>query len=220
MLASKVQTIISEEEANSKITRLEAVRQLVAEKFPDAMRAMVRQAFEGDKSDVSNGALTEVFGSGGSVSLFLQKIISARQTFVAWIDAGNTLDPAELPAECLRRLLWVRCTKASEAVQAVDFLLRDGNLPLLILDMRRISQRDLGRIPANTWYRFQRLLEPGASALAVATMRASIPSARVRVSVTNRWHLSDLLRERKELLVSLEAEAMHRGSEMGHQAIA
>lgn len=220
MPAPEAQAAPSREAADSKIIRLEAIRQLVAEKFPDAVRETLQQSFEKSKG-LESGALTEVFGSSGGISLFLQKAIVESGGFAAWIDASDSLDPADFPPECLRRLLWVRCCEVGQAVQAADFLLRDGNVPLLVLDLRRTKARQLQKIPASTWHRFQRILEEGTAALGVATTRPCISAARLRIRLTNRWALRDLLRLREELVGELQSEAVHRGATVAfHQRIA
>jgi hypothetical protein len=61
------------------------------------------------------------------------------------------------PNSILRQLLWMRCTKALEAVKAADLLLRDGNFPLVIVDLILNSPEELRKIPQTTWYRLQRL---------------------------------------------------------------
>jgi len=219
MPAPEAQAASSREAADSKIIRLEAVRQLVAEKFPDAVRETLRQSFDESKG-LENSTLTEVYGSSGGVSLFLHKAIVESGSFAAWVDAGDSLDPADLPPECLRRLLWVRCSQVGQAVQAMDFLLRDGNVPLLVLDLRRATVRQLQKIPASSWHRFQRILEEGTCAFGIATARACIPAARLRIHVTNRWTLRDLLRTREELTAELHTESAQRGGAAEHQRIA
>ena len=66
-------------------------------------------------------------------------------------------------------------------MQAADLLLRDGNFPLVFLDLMLNPLRELGKIPASNWYRFQRLVEPAPSAFLVVTPRSMISSAHMQI---------------------------------------
>ena len=97
------------------------------------------------------GAITELISpraSAGSASLIHAFIHGAYRDkyFVALIDGRDSFDPCALANSILRRLLWVRCTKALEAVKAADLLLRDGNFPLVVVDLILNSPEEtLGR---------------------------------------------------------------------------
>ena len=95
----------------------------------------------------------------------------------------------------MQHLLWVRCEKASEAVKAADFLLRDGNFPLVILDLVLNPAEELRRIPATSWYRLQRLVEPTPTAFVVISRHNMVASARTKIVLENCWRLSDLSRD-------------------------
>ena len=45
-------------------------------------------------------------------------------------------------------------------MKVADLLLRDGNLPLILLDLQPVPIREVRRIPASALPRFQRLIEP------------------------------------------------------------
>ena len=92
----------------------------------------------------------------------------------------------------MRHLLWVRCRTAAEALQAADLLLRDGNFPLVILDLALNPVRELQKTPASNWYRLQRLVEPAPTAFLVFTPRSMISSAQWKLSLENRWTLPQL----------------------------
>ena len=109
-------------------------------------------------------------------------------------------------------VLWVRCKDAGLAVKATDLLLRDGNFPLLMLDFQSLPQRQLGKVPASTWHRFQRLVEQTPLIFVVLTRQRVVESAQVRVSLGNRWTLQAQRRSRKELAASLEARLLLRRS--------
>ena len=70
--------------------------------------------------------------------------------------------------------------------------MRDGNFPLVILDLVLNPLSELGKIPSNNWYRLQRLVEPAPPALLVLTPRSMISSAQWKLVLENRWTLSQL----------------------------
>jgi hypothetical protein len=112
--------------------------------------------------------------------------------FLALIDGRDSFDPQPLGNICLRNLLWVRCTQAIEAVKAADLLLRDGNFPLVILDL--ILAPELRKIPPTSWYRLQRLVEPAPTAFLILTRRSIVSSAQLKLTLENSWKLVDLER--------------------------
>lgn len=143
------------------------------------------------------GVITECISpnpSAGSASLIAQLLQTARRQryFLALVDGRDSFDPQPLAPALLRHLLWIRCRHGLEAVKAADFLLRDGNFPLLILDLVLNDARELRRIPASSWYRLQRLVEPAPVALLVLTRRNLIASAAVKFMLENSWQLGDL----------------------------
>jgi hypothetical protein len=204
-----------EDAGDPRIIRLEALRKLVLEKFPDSQPPAERRepgGFEG----FPRGHLTEVHGSVGSVSLFmLAAILREEVVFAGWVDAADAFEACEFPASVLRRMLLVRCRRAAQAVQAVDLLVRDGNLPLVFLDLRGVPPADLRRIPASTWHRFQRLVEETSLALAVCTERPCIAPARLRIEAAGSWTLEDMMRPRRELQERLHTSIHHRGADGG-----
>jgi hypothetical protein len=71
-------------------------------------------------------------------------------------------------------------------------LLRDGNFPLVILDLVLNPVLELQKIPASHWYRLQRLVEPVPTAFLVFTPRSMISSAQWKLHLENRWTLPQL----------------------------
>jgi hypothetical protein len=85
--------------------------------------------------------------------------------------------------------------RQAKPVKAADFLLRDGNFPLVILDLVLNTMDELRRIPATNWYRLQRLVEPTPTAFVVISRHNMVASARTKIVLENRWSLSDLSRD-------------------------
>ena len=192
------------------------LRKLLAERFPEEPLppgdrlvtglASLDQALAGG---LTKGAITELTsppGNAGSASLVAAIVQRAARdrSFVALVDGRDSFDPQSLGAEALPHLLWVRCRKASEALQATDLLLRDGNFPLVILDLVLNGAMELRKIPASNWYRLQRLVEPAPTAFLVLTSRSLVSSAQWKLVLENRWILPQLEAEAKDLQAHLK----------------
>jgi hypothetical protein len=180
------------------------LRNLLANRFPRAPKSVGTRLITGlaffDQSvggGLPKGAITELITpprSAGSASLVHAFIHGAYRDkyFVALIDGRDSFDPCALGNSILRQLLWVRCTKALEAVKAADLLLRDGNFPLLIVDLIFNSPAELRKIPQTTWYRLQRLVESVPTACLVLTRYEMVSSAQLKLVLENSWNLETL----------------------------
>lgn len=186
------------ETREGKITELRA---LLAEKFPRtaACRSGIVLPAGNGLPDLRSGIVTEVTGSPGSGALFLDALITAAQgsgSLVALVDGSGSFDVTAMQGQP-GRLLWVLCGGAAIAIKAADLLLRDGNLPLVVLDLQ--LNRDLRRIPATTWYRFQRIIEPSAAAFVVLTPHPMVGSAAERFELRGERTFGEMRRRRTEL---------------------
>jgi hypothetical protein len=108
---------------------------------------------------------------------------------VALIDGCDSFDPQPLGNAGLHHLLWVRCNKACEAIKAADLLLRDGNFPLVIVDLVLNPRAELRKIPQTSWYRLQRLVEPTSVACLVLIRQSMVGSAQLKIVLENLWTL-------------------------------
>ncbi len=134
------------------------------------------------------GILPAMEDSAGETPSFPTDKISVPRP-VALIDGRDSFDPQPLGNACLRHLLWVRCNKASEAIKAVDLLLRDGNFPLVIVDLVLNPPEELRKIPQTSWYRLQRLVEPTSTVCLVLTRQSMVSSAQLKIVLENLWTL-------------------------------
>jgi hypothetical protein len=177
------------------------LRKLLAERFPappPARSARLQTGLAFLDSVIAGGfpkgAITELVspqisaGSASIVSALLQAAHRDRY-FVALIDGRDSFDPSGLGNDALGHLLWVRCQKALEAIKAADLLLRDGNFPLVIVDLVLNAANDL-KIPQPTWYRLQRLVEPTSTVFLVLSRRPMAGSAQLKLVLENQWTLS------------------------------
>jgi len=158
-----------------------------------------------------NGGIVELvsttLGKGAtSLRLAVLRHASGQQQWTALIDGGDHFDPQSAGPEVLANLLWVRCQSATEAMRSADLLLRDGNLPLVVLDLRGNAAADLRRIPDPHWYRLQRALEPAATAFFALTPRAMIPCAQVRLLLHSHLGLEALELEQEAIVRTLRLE--------------
>lgn len=181
------------------------LRRVLADKFPTVAPRPSGILHTGlssldSEGGLSRGAMTELVCSLGCGGLFVEAMIAAlvaERCFGALVDAGNAFDAQD--NDGLSRLLWVRCSSPMQAVKAADLIVRDGNLQLVLLDLQAAPLHELRRMPASTWHRFQRIVEPTGTALVVLTCQPVVEGAKVRVATHQRWTVA-AMRERRRAL--------------------
>ena len=172
------------------------------------------EEIDAPEGGLPHNAVTELCSSLGCGGFFLHRVLASlreRRGLAALVDGGRTFDPGSYDAAAFARLLTVFCETAEQSVKVTDLLLRDGNLPLVLLDLQAVPLRSLGRIPASTWHRFQRLTERSGTALVVMTPQPVVEAARVRITLRASWSLSALQRPRRELFANIRAQVYRRG---------
>jgi hypothetical protein len=206
------------------------LRKLLAERFPK-----VRMAAEDRKrsASVSTGidALDSLLGGGLPRGEFTELVASANgsgsaevihellrrvaldRQFLALIDGSGSFDPGAAEAAALTRLLWVRCEKVSEALKAADLLLRDRNFPMVVLDLKLNSAKELRGISASVWYRYARLLEQNQATVLVITPRQLVSGAACRAAVHSALGIEALTRSRAELVACLRFTLLRAAAE-------
>ncbi len=206
--------------AASNILSLAELRRTLEERFPGAPPQPDRHwetgwpALDSHGGGIQCGAVTELSSSASSGALFLDRILAAlesRRAFAGLVDCGRSFDPGSYPGDASARLLCVFCESAEQGVKAADLLLRDGNLPLVLLDLQAVPLRSLDRIPASTWHRFQRLVENSGTAFVALTPRPIVEAARVRIAMHGRWDIGALHLRRGKLLAELDVKVFQRG---------
>jgi len=204
---------------SEKSGRLDSLRALVEGKFPSRSVRPGRRcrigcrALDDESGGLRTGAVTEVTGSSSGVQVLLAALLesAARECFhVGLVDASRSFYPADWPASQLNRMLWVMCNDARHAVQAVDFLIRDGNLPFLVLDLQGVQE--VSKVPASSWHRFHRLLETSDMALVVLSSRPVVEGAAMRIVAHRAGRLAARLSERRTLVEQLELQIFERGT--------
>jgi hypothetical protein len=199
--------------------RLASLRAMLAERFPEASpppRATLPTglaSLDAPEGGLRRGALSELSGSTAAGALFVETMLltAARERcFLALVDGARTFDPQGCEHGLLERLLWVLCADALQAVKAADLLLRDGNLPLVLLDLQFLPARALRKIPPSTWHRFGRLVEQTGTTFVVLSPRPMVEAASVRIAIRNHWRLDSMRALRGELLDGIDAQIFPR----------
>src|SRR6184192_4244872 len=170
-------------------------------------------------------AITELITprpSAGSASLLHALLRAAQQDrhFVALIDGSDSFDPGSSDNSALRHLLWIRCRKAFDAVKAADLLLRDGNFPLVIVDLVLNTAQELRKIPQTSWYRLQRLVEAVPTACLVINRQGIVSSAQLKIVLENSWTLETLENENAISDLRFRIQRSHLKSEISSQRFA
>ena len=129
------------------------------------------------------GAISEIAGpeSSGRATLVNSLLASstARLEICAYVDAGDAFDPQSAAAAgvILSQLVWIRCGHDAEhALKSADLLLHAGGFGVVVLDLCRVSDRILRRIPISYWHRFRLALENTPTILALLERDAQAKS--------------------------------------------
>lgn len=199
------------------------LRTLLAEKFPVAPAQNLQHVPSGSAAlDAALGSggllcghLTEVVRPqpGAGATLVLHSIIEGTANNggrLALVDASDGLDVDAFENATLRSLLWIRCRAAETACKATDWLLRDGNLRLVVLDLVGSAALELRRIPSSTWFRLSHAAEKSGSACLAFTPAPLATSASERLELRGRFGLASLGESRDLLHTELEFGCLRR----------
>jgi len=219
-----------EDGADGAVVRL---RSVLRERFPEAHprgwgEAAAEEAgpvFETglpclDALGIEPGGIAEIVSPapGNESALLLASLLcrsAERRRFAALVDGRDSFDPQWLGPGRGAGLLWVRCRKADEALRATDLLLRDGNLPLVLLDLVLNPARELAGIPGSAWFRLRGLAESSGAVLLAFTPAKLVPSARLRLSLDKALTLEAFGQTREELEERLAPRVTRRRARHG-----
>jgi hypothetical protein len=195
-----------------------AFREFLRARFPEAHAPQMpeEQPLRSGVSCVeslhlSKGTITEVVaawasaGVGLLISGLLQRDGACRE-LTALVDGSDAFDPWSIEASALERLLWVRCRAPDAAIRATDLLLRDGNIPLVLLDLQMQAPRAVQGLPSSVWHRLRMLAEKSGTMLCAFTPVRTVPCARARVRLDHRFQLADQFQDRNLLLQGLPVQ--------------
>lgn len=205
------------------------LRRLLADKFPQAhapRRPTTSPALPTGLPQLDallgggwpKGKLSELVGAGegsGSAQVIhaLLHRVATDGRFLALDDGADSFDVDAVEPDVLARLLWVRCTKADEALQAADLLLRDRNFPVVAVDLKLNPAAQLRKIPSSVWHRFRRLQEQNGSTVVIVTPMPLVGGADCRVRVTGRLGIEAMTRPPAEMATRLRFETLKTAEE-------
>jgi len=167
------------------------------------------------------GGITEVvpMGPGAGLALVIAGLLGepeevAPHPDMALVDGADGFDPISFSGQACSRLLWVRCRSALEMVKAADWLVRDGNLPLVLVDATGLDRRDLLALPTATWWRLQQGAEQGGCRLVVMAPMRLVTAASVRLTWSAELKLADFDERRDALWRRLRQSPARRQMNM------
>jgi hypothetical protein len=202
----------------AKILRFAALRAELAAAAPAATETSTLPvgwpALDDTVGGLCLGAINEFSGSLAGGALFFHILLERAQTtgtHLALVDTANTFEPSDWAGALLRRMLWVRCHGVPEALRSVDLLLRDGNLPVVVLDLQAATAAALRRVPGSTWHRFARTLETSGTTLVVLSTRPLAEGVRLRLTDASDWSWTALQEPRRNLRATLRVSVQERG---------
>lgn len=219
--------------ASAKIIEL---RQLLAERFPHAPRAVATTPAHALATGVPGldallggglprGEFTELVGQGsgsGTAQILhaLVRQVAADGQFLALVDGADSFDVDAPEPAALARLLWVRCHRATEALQATDLLLRDANFPLIVLDLKLNPARELRKISSTVWFRFRRLLAQHQPTVLLITPFALASGVAARVEVRGGLDAHALAAPTENSLAQLHFELLRATPQLAEPRLA
>ena len=125
-------------------------------------------------------SLTEICGSSiassGKTTTFVSLLAQATRQgqFCALVDASDCFDPAsaESSGVALSHLLWIRCgttqqkhSRLTQALKITDLLVQRNGFGVIVVDLSRIPEKTVRRIPMVDWFRYSRVVENLPTAL-------------------------------------------------------
>jgi hypothetical protein len=198
------------------------LRQLLAERFPAAaprhglfFPTGVPALDDALGGGLWKGTLTEISSPAAAPGCLtiLNAVLSAsalERRPIALIDGADGFDPQGVDSAVLPHLLWVRCQSAGQVFKAADLILRDGNLPIVLLDLRGSAGSELKKIPNTTWYRLQRIAGQSAVACLIATPWFMVSSAHYRIQIQGAFRVDDLDRSPEELFAAMDFQVIRQ----------
>ena len=208
----------------SQAANITDIRALLRARFPQAQADEVRPeagVHTGvaclDQLGMQAGRLHEIVchsrgaGAGLVLSALLDSWGQEVKQPVALVDGADVFNPRDVSTETRERLLWLRCRDAGQAVKGADLLLRDGNMPRVLMDLILCPDGSVRRIPAQVWHRLRMLAEKSGALCCVFTAFQTVPCARSRLVLKLPHGLEALDRPRAELAAQLRGDVVSRG---------
>ena len=162
--------------------------------------------------NISPGSVCEIVAASASsgVALSIERLLlkPKQKGHFALIDGRDCFDPQDLPADVLNRILWLRCSSVKDAVKSADWLLRDGNLSLVMMDLQMNPVQEARRIRSSAWYRLRALAKETDTSLFVFSQEKLIPCAHSRWILNETFSIRALDRHCEKTVVNSVLEKM------------
>lgn len=202
---------------------VELLRRQLREKFPEAHALRPPPEPEIPAENLFSpqffpaGEISEIIAGGSALALLIAGLLGnpdapAPHPELVWIDGADRFDPASFTPAACSRMLWVRCRRAPDMLKAADLLVRDGNIPLVLLDAAALPRRDLDSLPKSAWWRLKHSAGRSGCRLVVLSRHPLVPCAAHRHHLTARLSLDDLDRPRTELLETLRQQEQRQSA--------
>ncbi|MGD7654321.1 MAG: hypothetical protein ACQCXQ_13965 [Verrucomicrobiales bacterium] len=209
---------------------VEILKKQLRAKFPQAHAAWSDEGREKEtggmrlrEAEFPAGEITELVPEGvaSGISLVVAGLLGdadgtdevAPYPELVLVDGADAFDPGSFGGAVCSKLLWVRCRSALEMVKAADLVVRDGNVPFVLLDAVGVDRRELRDLPASVWWRLKQVAEGNGCRLVVMSPVAMVPCAKLRLTVSAGLELGDFERERGEVVARVE---LRRGGVRRH----
>lgn len=198
---------------------VEMLRKQLREKFPQAHGMWLDEGREKEvvgmrlvEAEFPAGEITELVPEGGvasGMSLVVAGLLGEGDEVAPYpemvlVDGADGFDPGSFGGVACSKLLWVRCRSALEMLKAADLVVRDGNVPFVLLDAVGVDRRELRELPGSGWWRLKQLAEGNGCRLVVMSPMPMVPCAKLRLTVAAGVALEDFERERREVLGRVE----------------
>lgn len=178
-----------------------------------ATENLTLRGLEGQVTEITGGETAEAAPGMGLILHHLLAQAAAAGRGLVLVDEADCFDPQSYPGALCRNLFWARCGKSgagtreaaslATALKVADLFLRDGNLPLVILDLFQTPARELARINLGVWYRLRQRTEQNGCGLCLLSAHPTCSAAHRRFALAASFALDDLERPRDELLPEL-----------------
>ena len=145
--------------------------------------------------EFGSGTINEIIstdGFQGMTLLIAQLLDDKRELPIALVDGQNSFDPESYGNDRCSNLLWIRCSETPQIISVTDLLLKDGNLPLVLLDLHLLPQREFSRIPSILWQRFRITARESGSSLVVLSPKPTVHVAHSRYFIEGSFTLDHL----------------------------
>lgn len=189
----------------------------MAHRMPQLEEEAVEAFPESCELEFGSGTINEIVckDSSQGMSLLIASLLDEeREIPIAFIDGQDSFDPESYGNDRCRNLLWIRCTETQQIINVTDLLLKDGNLPLILMDLHLLPQREFSRIPSILWQRFRITARESGSSLLVLSPKSTVTAAHSRYFIEGSFTLDHLEKLMPSYRISADIQSRMRKTEL------